>query len=56
MTKLQTLQKELKDINHQLKLSKPLIGYLGNQYPYWAGQKDKVKKKIEKLRNSKKTK
>jgi hypothetical protein len=56
MTKLQTLQKELRDINHQLKLSKHTIGYLGSQYPYWSGQKDKVKKKIEKLRNAKKLK
>ena len=30
MTKLQTLKKELKDINHQLKLSKEIDAYINN--------------------------
>ncbi len=49
-TQLQSLKKELRDIKHQMKLSRPLRGYLGNQYHYWEKQKEKVQKKIDKLK------
>lgn len=56
MTKLQTLQKEMRDIKHQMFLSKPLRGYLGNQYSYWEKEKEKTQKKIDKLKKAKKAK
>ena len=39
----QDREKELAEIRRQMKMSKPLIGYLGNQYFYWKEQYDKLK-------------
>ena len=47
------MKKELKnkiaDIKRQMKVCKPLIGYLGNQYFYWKAELEKLKASQEEV-------
>lgn len=53
MNKLQALQEQLKVAKHQLRLTRPLRGYLGNQYYHWQKVKEKLLTRIDKLKKAK---
>jgi len=44
------LKEELKEYKRQMKLTKPLAGYLGNQYVFW---EKKYLNTLEKINNLK---
>lgn len=52
MTQLQQLKNEKRNFKHQMFLTRPLRGYLGNQYHHWQSEYDKVNKKIKELKTS----
>ena len=51
MTQLQRLNEQKRSAKHQMFLTRPLRGYLGNRYNYWEGEWNKIKDKIRELRN-----
>jgi len=53
MTQLQSLNEQKRSAKHQMFLTRPLRGYLGNQYNFWEVEWNKIKDKIEELRTSK---
>ncbi len=50
MTQLQELIKQKRDAKHGMMLTRPLRGYMGNQYEYWEGEWNKAKSKIANLK------
>ncbi len=50
MTELQTLKEKLRGAKHQMFLCKPLMGYIGNKYHYWKGEKERIEAQIENVR------
>lgn len=53
MTQLQTLKEQKRAAKNQMIATRPLRGYLGNQYTYWENEFNKFKKQIEDFRNLK---
>lgn len=56
MTQLKTLKEQKKTAKIQMIATRPLRGFLGNQYLYWESEYNKIKKQIEDFRNLKRYK
>lgn len=44
---LEKLKTEKRDAKRQMFLTRPLRGYLGNQYEYWKGRWESLKEQIK---------
>jgi hypothetical protein len=56
MTQLKTLKEQKRDAKSQMIATRPLRGFLGNQYIYWESEYNKIKKQIDDFRNLKRYK